>query len=122
MAFAIGNTLAKDHRPPKPFRDALMLVLKEAGTDLPRLRKVADALLKQAERGNIHAVREVADRIDGKVPQAIVDSEGGDIVLQVVRYVVEPAAQVIDVTAQTVIDAPLSPDNQSVDDAAISDT
>ena len=125
MAFAVGNQLAKDHRQPKPFRDALMLVLKEAGTDLPRLRRVASALVKQAEKGNVAAAKEIADRLDGKVPQAITGEDGGDIVLQVVRYVVDQPPQVIDITPQSTIEAstvasePVSPvlaqDAQAVD-------
>src|SRR5262245_31585924 len=55
----------------KPFKAALQAELAEAGADGPTLRKVARALLEQAASGNARAIREVADRLDGKVPQAI---------------------------------------------------
>lgn len=73
MAFQPGNKLGG--RKEKPFRDALNMELKEAGEDRPKLRAIAQSLLAQASQGNIAAIKEVADRLDGKVPQAIV----GDI-------------------------------------------
>ena len=39
------------------------------------LRKIAERLLDEAAAGNVQALKEVADRLDGKVPQGI---EGGD--------------------------------------------
>lgn len=62
----------------KPFRDALMLAIKDAENkaDSQRnLRRIAERLLDEAAAGNVKALKEVADRLDGKVPQAI---EGGD--------------------------------------------
>ena len=113
--FQQGNQLARDRVTPKPFRDALIIALKEAGTDLPRLRKVASRLISVAEKGNVAAIRELADRLDGKVPQAITGEDGGDIVLQVVRYVVDQPPQVIDITAQSSIeDAVVEPVSDSI--------
>jgi hypothetical protein len=54
----------------KPFRDALEAVLKEAGSQ-EDLLAIARALCGQALAGNVQGIREVADRLDGKVPQAI---------------------------------------------------
>ena len=62
----------------KPFRDALMLAIKEAEAKENQhraLRKIAERLLDEAAAGNVQALKEVADRLDGKVPQGI---EGGD--------------------------------------------
>ena len=56
----------------KPFRDALRMELAAAGEDHKALRRVARALLKAAEAGKIDAIREVGDRMDGKVAQALV--------------------------------------------------
>src|SRR5215831_118131 len=39
------------------------------------LRSIAQALLFRAADGDIAAIREVADRIDGKVPQAVGGSD-----------------------------------------------
>lgn len=55
----------------KPFREALRAELDAAGKSGTTLRKVVKALLDQAAEGNTQAIREVADRLDGKVPQAI---------------------------------------------------
>jgi len=61
-------------RPPseKTFANMLRVALKEAhaeGGD--KLRKVADALVEKAMTGDVPAIKEIADRLDGKVPQAI---------------------------------------------------
>ena len=41
----------------------------------PRLRAVAEMLVKKGMEGDIAAIKEIADRLDGKVPQAIVGSD-----------------------------------------------
>lgn len=55
----------------KPFRDALRMEIAEAGGDKKRLRVVARSLLDKAETGDVPAIKEVADRLDGKVAQAV---------------------------------------------------
>jgi len=63
----------------KTFANMLRIALKEAheaGGD--NLRQVADALVKKAITGDVPAIREIADRIDGKVPQALVGDEESD--------------------------------------------
>lgn len=55
----------------KPFADALRMEIAAAGEDHKALRKVAKALLEQAEGGDIRAIRELADRLDGKPLQAV---------------------------------------------------
>lgn len=56
----------------KLFRQALMMELKEAGEDLPELRKIARSLIDTAKdplkENWSFACREVIDRIDGKAP------------------------------------------------------
>jgi hypothetical protein len=61
--------------------------------DLRGMRKVAASLIKEALKGNIAALKEIADRIDGKAPiqQVITGEEDGGAV----RYYAEapqPAA------------------------------
>lgn len=72
-------------RPPreKSFFNALSVALAQAnGTDLEgkrvtKLRTIAEKLVEAAEAGEAWAIREIADRVDGKPMQAIEHS--GDI-------------------------------------------
>lgn len=52
----------------KPFRDALRMELANAGDDHKALRMIASALIVKASEGDMQAIKELADRIDGKVP------------------------------------------------------
>lgn len=64
----------------KPFRDALRMEITEAGEDKRRLRKIAAALLDKAETGDVAAIKEVGDRLDGKPAQALEHS--GDLTMR----------------------------------------
>ncbi len=44
-----------------------------------RLREAAEALVNKAIEGDTSALRELGDRIDGKVPQGIVGGDGGPV-------------------------------------------
>lgn len=71
----------------KPFRQALEMEIAsrlDEGGNLKGLRKMAAALLTAAEGGDIQAIKEVADRLDGKVAQAIV----GDAELDPLQLIV----------------------------------
>jgi hypothetical protein len=59
----------------KPFRDALRMAIADAEGDFAKLRKVANALVKRGTAGDVQAIKEIADRLDGKVPTAIVGDE-----------------------------------------------
>lgn len=39
--------------------------------DAERLRRIAEALLAKAEEGDLQAIKELGDRLDGKSPQAV---------------------------------------------------
>lgn len=58
-------------RPPKEksFANMLNIAIKEAveGKEHTKLRAVADALVDKAMSGDVQAIKEVADRLDGKV-------------------------------------------------------
>ena len=43
------------------------------------LRRIADKLLEQAAEGNIQAMKEIGDRLDGKAAQALTNADGGDL-------------------------------------------
>jgi len=69
-------------RPPKEksFANMLNIAIKEAveGKEHTKLRAVADALVDRAMSGDVQAIKEIADRIDGKVPQGVVGGDEGD--------------------------------------------
>ena len=80
-------------RAEKPFRDALRMQLKEAGDDHKALRIIAAKLIEKAQEGDMLAIKELADRTDGKVPQAIVgddDEAPINVVNKIVREIVRP--------------------------------
>lgn len=52
-----------------PFNSALQLALRG---DPLRLRRIAEKLAEKAEEGDLAAIRELADRLDGK-PMQIID-------------------------------------------------
>ena len=62
----------------KPFADALRAALKAAGDDSKTLETVAQALVTKANTGDVAAIKEIADRLDGKVPQGLIGGEEGD--------------------------------------------
>lgn len=65
----------------KPFKEALDRAIKAAGED-PYARlsldDIAKALLTKAATGDVSAIKELAERYDGKVPQAVIGGEEGD--------------------------------------------
>ncbi len=72
----------------KPFLNALMLELKAAGSDMPRLRSIAKQLIEKADTGDMQAIKEFADRLDGKPAQAIMDDEtGGPLSIVIKQFV-----------------------------------
>lgn len=72
------NHTSRGQQRDKPFRDALRMEITalQADGDKRGLRRLARALIEKGEDGDVQAIREIADRLDGKVPQAVVgDSE-----------------------------------------------
>jgi hypothetical protein len=79
----------------KPFYDALRMEIAAAGEDHKALRRVAKALLEKAASGDTAAITALADRLDGKVPQAIGQAdELGPQRLEISWRGAEPASQV----------------------------
>lgn len=69
----MANPGSRGQQRAKVFRQALEMEIASLAADENRkgLRRVARKLIELAEEGDIQAIRELADRIDGKVPQAI---------------------------------------------------
>jgi hypothetical protein len=65
----------------KQFKEALLMEAKALENGKPgkypkgSLRAIAQALLFRASDGDVGAIREVADRIDGRVPHAVGGSD-----------------------------------------------
>lgn len=94
MAFEKGQSGNPGGRPKdKPWRQALMLALKDE--DGAKLRRIAEKVVGLAEDGDLAAVKEIADRLDGKAAQTTViqgDDEGGPLRVQKIeRVIVDPA-------------------------------
>lgn len=76
--------MARPHRPKgawsdKAWRDAIRVAVNRAHSDPKKGKKLAalaDALVDAGLEGDVPALREIGDRLDGKVPQALVG--GGD--------------------------------------------
>lgn len=84
-------------RPPKEksFANMLNIAIKEAveGKDITKLRAVADALVNKAMAGDVQAIAMVAERLDGKVPQAVIgdgDEDPINLVHEIRRVIVRP--------------------------------
>lgn len=58
-------------RAEKPFADALRMELKAAGENHKALRAIARQLIAKATEGDMQAIKELADRTDGKPMQAV---------------------------------------------------
>jgi hypothetical protein len=95
-----GRPGPRSQYPHKPFRDALRMEVLAAGDDHKAPRRIARKLLEQAYTGDIAAIKEVADRLEGKVPQLIGgDDEAGPVCFARIERVivqVEHQAKVIE--------------------------
>jgi hypothetical protein len=67
----MAGTANSGRRQEKPFRDALMLAIKERQGDQKGLRRIADNLLDLAEKSELAAISALADRLDGRPAQQV---------------------------------------------------
>ena len=78
-------------RPPKEksFANMLNIAIKEAvkDSDKTKLRAVADALVDKAIAGDVQAIKEVADRLDGKVPQGVIGGDEDDAPIRTISRI-----------------------------------
>jgi hypothetical protein len=71
-------------RAESPFRDALRLALTRRDTEKSKaLVNLANRLIDKAEEGDLQAIQEIANRLDGKPAQQLVH-EGGDEPIRIV--------------------------------------
>jgi hypothetical protein len=80
---AARKTPSKGSKPDKLMRDALMVALSREAKDAQgkptrKLYIIADRLVEKAMEGEISAIKEIADRVDGKATQPLAaDKESG---------------------------------------------
>lgn len=89
MAFAKGQSGNPGGRSnEKMWRDALRMALKEAMADgTPKLRAVAEKTVALAIEGDMQAIKEIGDRMDGKPAQMLMgDGEDGSFTINIVRF------------------------------------
>lgn len=69
------TTPAKGNKPDKLFRDALMIVLNredvEDGKKLKKINRLAAMLVSKGIEGDVQAIKEIRDTVDGKPSQSI---------------------------------------------------
>ena len=78
----------------KPWQDAIRLAVNEKGKDgQKKLRKLATALVSAGMDGDVTALREIGDRLDGKSPQALVGDENNPVrvLAEIKRTIVDKA-------------------------------
>lgn len=104
----MGRPIGSPNRT-RPFADMLRVALLSG--DGRRLRIIAEKLAEKAEQGDLQAIQQIADRLDGKCAQTI---ERGDVTVEVLSdaelYAIagsEPFAH-IDETNQRLISPPLA--------------
>lgn len=83
----MANYQSKGQLRDKPFRDALRKAITRSDGDGRRLDKVATALVAKAATGDVAAIKEIADRLDGRVPQGIVGDQEHDPIAVVITGV-----------------------------------
>lgn len=73
----------------KPFREALNRAIKQENGK--RIRQSAEMLLDKAAEGEPWAIKELADRIDGKVAQQVIGSgKEGEFITKMIVELIEP--------------------------------
>jgi ribosomal protein L1 len=79
----LGNT---NYRKGRLFADALReaLALPSRVDQKARIAVIADNLVSMAEEKDLQAIREIADRLDGKPTQAITGEDGGPVRFEIV--------------------------------------
>ena len=83
-----GNANSGKHKA-KLFRDAILMELsiRDAGEDGKTLRAIAGGVIDAALDKKLDATKELADRIDGKSPQAVVGGDEDDNPIAMLHHI-----------------------------------
>lgn len=73
----------------KPFLAALRLEIAAAQdeNDPRSIRRAARKLVEKASEGDVPAIKELADRLDGKVPQGIIGGDEDDSPVNIINRI-----------------------------------
>lgn len=72
----------------KLWKDAIIRAIKRREeTDPQALEKLADKLIAQVEAGDVSAIKEFGDRVDGKVAQALIGGDEDDAPIKTVTRI-----------------------------------
>lgn len=85
-----GNPNPTGGKPDKLIRDALKAAIRQSPE---KLKKAAEKVLDEAADGSIAHMQFMADRIDGKVPQAVVGDSEYDpltVIQRIERVILDP--------------------------------
>lgn len=89
MPFQPGNEESKkaDHKRPRVITQQLIAELNEVDREnVPKLRAIVRSLVHRAMEGDVAAFKEIADRVEGKVPQALTGEDGGALTVLIKNY------------------------------------
>lgn len=79
-----GNVNAEK---PKRWASAIDRALKKRGTaKLDALDQIAEKLLELAEKGDMQALKELGDRLDGRAHQTIAAEVDANVTVEIVRF------------------------------------
>lgn len=66
----------------KMWSDAVRKAIKQG----KKLDKIAEKLIGMALEGDMQAIKEIGDRLDGKATQAITGEDGGPLTVEIIRF------------------------------------
>ncbi len=93
MAFVKGQSGNPGGKTKRPWRDAIERAVARAVTgkvDYAKLDELADQLIAVASAGDIQALKEIGDRLDGKPAQALTGPDGEKLIESITVTFVNP--------------------------------
>lgn len=84
MGAPLGNQNARKRHWSTAIEAAVMQ--EDVRTKKKHLHIIAERLIAKAKRGDIQAIKEIGDRLDGKAVQAIEGRVEADLTVQVLRF------------------------------------
>lgn len=92
---AANKTKPKGRKSDKMWRDAVHRAVKRMadGDDKKALERLADKLIAEGLDGNMAALREIGDRLDGKPAQSFVGEDDGPLTIQIIKHADNPTPE-----------------------------